>query len=263
MSVSIIIPTLNEETYLGETLTTLQTHQPHEIIIVDGGSRDATCAIARAFIESRRELSTESTPDLSVCVRGTEAISDIEAIGIGIKSTDFQILHSPPGRARQMNLGAAHATGDILLFLHADCQLECGALEAAEHCLRAEEVVAGCFMMQVRNSRWIYGLIDACATARVRITGLIYGDQGLFLRRDLFQSLGGFPNLRFMEDVFFSRILHRRGRMVVSAKRIYISARRWQKNGVIHQTLRNWLLTALASAGVNPDQLVRFYPEAR
>lgn len=224
MSVSVIIPTLNEAGCLPETLASLRRLRPHEIIVVDGGSQDATCENAA--------------------------------------SAD-KVIRTSPGRARQMNLGASHATGHILLFLHADCHLEDGALGAAERCLQSNAVVAGCFAMQVNESSWIYRWIDGCATARVRLTGFIYGDQGLFLRRDSFQSLGGFPHLRFMEDVFFSRTLRRQGRIVVSPKRIYVSARRWQRFGVIRQTLRNWLLTGLAAAGIHPDRLARYYSETR
>ena len=224
MSVSVIIPTLNEASCLAETLASLREQQPREIIVVDGGSQDATCEIA-------------GTADL--------------------------IFHSSPGRARQMNIGAAHARGDILLFLHADCQLETGALDAAENSLRPRNVVAGCFTMQVRAAGPLYRLIDACATARVRLTGLVYGDQGLFLNRHKFLQLGGFPELRLMEDVYFSRLLRRQGRVVVTPKRIFVSPRRWQQSGLMRQTLRNWTLTGLVAGGVHPDRLARYYPAAR
>jgi len=224
MSVSVIIPTLNEASCLAETLASLRRQLPHQIIVVDGGSQDSTCQLAQ--------------------------------------SADL-LLHSPPGRARQMNFGAAHATGDVLVFLHADCQLESGALEAAEKCLRKPEVVAGCFHMHVDALSGLYRWIDAWASARVRITGLIYGDQGLFLRRADFHRLGGFQNIRLMEDVFFSRALRNEGRIAVLPKRIYVSARRWKKAGVIRQTLRNWALTGLAIGGIHPDRLAAFYPETR
>jgi len=224
MSVSIIIPTLNEASCLAATLISLREQHAHEIIVVDGGSQDATCEIAGA--------------------------ADL-------------IFHSPPGRARQMNLGAAHSTGDTLLFLHADCQLETGALEAAENCLSSRKVVAGCFTMQVRASGLLYRWIDAWASARVRLTGMIYGDQGLFLSRHNFLRLGGFPELRLMEDVFFSRMLNCQGRVVVAPKRIFVSPRRWQQTGLIRQTLRNWTLTGLAAGGVHPDRLAALYPSVR
>jgi rSAM/selenodomain-associated transferase 2 len=173
------------------------------------------------------------------------------------------LLLGPRGRAAQMNLGAAHATGDVLLFLHADCALEAGALESAQGCLARRGVAAGCFRLRVTSARRVYRLIDACATARVRLTGLVYGDQGLFVSRRLFERVGGFPALRLMEDVFISLRLRRLGRVVVAPKRIYASARRWQKQGVVRQTLRNWALTALAAGGVHPDRLARFYPAVR
>jgi GT2 family glycosyltransferase len=149
-----------------------------------------------------------------------------------------------------------------LLFLHADCTLEDGALEEAERRLRGQ-VAAGCFAMTVRAAGPLYRAIDACATARVRLTGLVYGDQGLCLRRGLFDRLGGFPPLRFMEDVFFSRELRRHGRVVVLRHRVYVSPRRWQHAGLVRQTLRNWTLTALAAGGVHPDRLAGFYPAVR
>jgi len=193
MSVSIILPTLNEESCLGESLRLLRAQRPHEILVADGGSTDGTCDIA--------------------------IVAD-------------RLLQGERGRAAQMNLGAAHATGDVLLFLHADCRLAPGALEAAERCLR-RGAAAGCFRMRVDAAGAVYRMIDFCATARVRLTGLIYGDQGLFVRRDLFEKIGGFPHLQLMEDVFISK------------------------------TLRNWTLTALAAGGVSPDRLAAFYPAVR
>ena len=224
VSVSVIIPVLNEEGSIADTLRLLRPLRPHEVIVVDGGSTDATCRRA--------------------------ADADL-------------LLRGPRGRAAQMNLGAAHATGDVLLFLHGDCGLEAGALEEAEHCLGGRNVVAGCFQMRVRAHGLLYRTIDTCATARVRLTGFVYGDQGLFLRREVFRRLGGFPEVRFMEDVLFSRELRRAGRIVVARKRVFVSPRRWQKVGVVRQTLRNWTLTALAAGGVHPDRLAEFYPHVR
>jgi rSAM/selenodomain-associated transferase 2 len=202
----------------------LRAERPLEIIVADGGSTDATCALA--------------------------AEADL-------------LLHGPRGRAAQMNRGAAAARGDVLLFLHADCSLEAGALQAAERCLRRPGTAAGCFQMTVQLPGWIFRSIDTCATARVRLTGLIYGDQGLFVSRRLFEMVGGFPPLRFMEDVLISKALRRQGRMVVAPRHIFVSPRRWQKVGPLRQTLRNWTLTALAAGGIHPDSLARFYPVVR
>jgi hypothetical protein len=97
----------------------------------------------------------------------------------------------------------------------------------------------------------------------VRLTGLVYGDQGLFVERRRFARCGGFPPLRLMEDVFLSKTLRRQGRMVVAPRRIFVSPRRWRRQGVVRQTLRNWALTALAAGGVHPDRLAAFYPAVR
>jgi rSAM/selenodomain-associated transferase 2 len=224
MSVSVIIPTLNEAACLAQTLRSVRAEKPREILVVDGGSSDATCELARAA---------------------------------------DRVLHGPRGRAAQMNHGAAHAAGDVLLFLHADCTLEPGALRAAEECLGHRGVAAGCFRMTVTAAAPAYRLLDACATARVRWTGLIYGDQGLFVQRRLFERIGGFPPLSLMEDLFFSRKLRRQGRIVVAPRRIFVSPRRWQQQGLVRQTLRNWGLTALAAAGVSPNRLAALYPTVR
>jgi hypothetical protein len=117
--------------------------------------------------------------------------------------------------------------------------------------------------MQVEAPGLLYRSIDAAATARVRFTGLVYGDQGLFLRRDRFRHVGGFPQLRLMEDVFISKELRRFGRIVVAPKRIFVSPRRWRNQGIIRQTLRNWTLTAFAAGGVHPDRLAAYYPQVR
>jgi rSAM/selenodomain-associated transferase 2 len=224
MTVSVIIPALNEQSCLAHTLHLLRDHRPHQIIVVDGGSTDATCEMAR-------------TADL--------------------------VLSGPRGRSAQMNHGAKHATGAVLLFLHADCSLEAGALVATEHCLRQGRVVAGCFRMEVQASGSAFRMIDAAATARVRLTGLIYGDQGLFVTRRCFEQVGGFPEMRLMEDVFLSLKLRKLGKLAVAPRRIFVSPRRWRQQGVVRQTLRNWTLTALAAAGVHPDRLAAYYPVVR
>src|SRR5205807_8992975 len=122
-----------------------------------------------------------------------------------------------------------------------------GSVAEAEHCLRPRGVAAGCFRMTVPARGILYRLIEASAGARVRLTGLVYGDQGLFVRRRLFEHLGGFPRLFLMEDLFFSRQLRRHGRVVVAPQRIFVSPRRWQQAGLIRQSVRNWTLTALAA----------------
>src|SRR5262249_35781461 len=143
------------------------------------------------------------------------------------------------------------------------CALEAGALGAAARCLARRGVAGGCFRMRVAAPGMLYRMIDAAATARVRLTGLGYGDQGLFVRRALFEEGGGFPPVGLIEDAGIGGGLRARGRMVVAPARVFVSPRRWQRVGVVRQTLRNWALTALAGAGVHPDRLARFYPAVR
>lgn len=220
--ISVVVPTLNEVSCLAGTLAALRRLGECQIVVVDGGSDDGTVALASAA---------------------------------------DAVLAGPRGRAAQMNHGAAHADGDVLLFLHADCRPEPGALESLRRVLRRH--VAGCFSMRVEAAGLAYRAIDEAATARVRLTGLAYGDQGLYLRRETFERVGGFPPLRFMEDVFISRRLRRLGRLGVSPRRVSVSDRRWRKVGVVRQTLTNWTLTALAMAGVGPDRLAGHYPVVR
>jgi len=218
--ISVIIPTLNEAACIAQLIRDVRTQQPAEIIVVDCGSIDNTAELA--------------------------ADADV-------------VLHTARGRARQMNAGADRARSDILLFLHADCTLEQGALQQAVRILANSTILAGCFTMKVQAEGWMYRSIEASASARVRLTGIAYGDQGLFMRRVDFERLGGFPPLRFMEDLFFSRTLRRVGRVIVGSRKIYVSPRRWQRAGVVRQTLRNWWLTGLAAGGVHPDRLADRY----
>src|SRR5262249_3410492 len=201
MRVSVIIPTLQEADTIADSVRAARALGAAEIIVVDGGSTDETRTAA-------------SAPDL--------------------------VLTAPRGRATQMNAGGRAARGDALLFLHADCRLDPGALECAAGLLSRRSVIAGCFRMRVAAKGLLYRSLDAAATARVRLTGLAYGDQGLFIRRADFERLGGFPEVPFLEDVLFSKILHRAGRIVVARARIHVSPRRWQRVGLIRQTFRNW-----------------------
>lgn len=221
---SIIIPTLNEAAGIAQTVAALRRHDPLEIIVVDGGSSDGTCAAAG----------------------GADAV-----------------LTAPPGRGSQMNVGAAQARGDDLMFLHADCLLGPGALAAAQRALNRRGIVAGCFSMHVQAEGFLFRCIDGCANARVRWTGIAYGDQGLFMRRGDFSRLGGFPDVPFLEDVLISRRLRRLGRLVILPQRIFVSPRRWRKAGLVRQTLRNWSLVLRALLGVPPARLILEYPPVR
>lgn len=224
MTVSVIIPTFHEQSQIADTIANIRSLGESEIIVVDGRSQDDTLHQARCA---------------------------------------DRVLSSQPGRARQMNLGATHASGDVYVFLHADCRLEMGALQRVRKVLTCPDIVAGCFSMCVQKSGTAYRMIDAWAGFRARVLGSMYGDQGLFLRKRTFEALGGFPKVPFLEDVLISQMLCNLGRIVVIPERIYVSPRRWEKTGIIRQTIRNWTLVALARCGVSPQRLAKHYPNIR
>jgi rSAM/selenodomain-associated transferase 2 len=225
VTISVIIPTLNEAPCLPVTLSRLRQEASAEIVVSDGGSHDATLAIAQRFA---------------------------------------RVVQSPRGRAVQQNRGAAAASGEVLLFLHADCWLEPGWVPLVQRAARRPGFAAGCFRMRIEGDRRLYRLIEWGGGLRVRWLGLPYGDQGIFLRRDTFQMLGGFPAVPFMEDVMLMRRVRRLGRVDLVPYPIHVSPRRWERTGPIIQTLRNWTLTTVAVwGGVHPDRLTRFYPAVR
>jgi hypothetical protein len=266
MAVSVIIPTLNEAACIQETIRSLRRQGADEIIVVDGGSTDGTHELAR-----EADAMLISPPGRALQMHAGALDSPLPRTrGRGVAGEGVEVAEalapspqplSPEYRGE--GLLRRLQTSDSLLFLHADCTLEDGALAAIERCLRQPRVIAGCFSLRVQQSGWLYRAIDWCATARVKLTGFVYGDQGLFMRRTDYLRLGGFPPLSFMEDVMFSKTLRRHGRIVVLPHKILVSPRRWQKTGILRQTLRNWTLTALAASGIHPDRLAKFYPGVR
>lgn len=219
---SIIIPTLNEAEQLPETLRAIGADggQSLEVIVVDGGSRDATLAIAQQH---------------------------------GCKT-----LLSKPGRARQMNAGAAIATGENLLFLHADTLLPSGYQAAIDECLTAGHI-AGAFRLGIAASspglRWVvWG-----ANARSRYRQFPYGDQGIFLRSQEFFRLGGYRDLSLMEDFELVGRLRRCGRVGLLAQSVTTSDRRWQRRGVLKTTLINQLCIAAYRLGCSTTTIAKLY----
>ena len=164
----------------------------------------------------------------------------------------------PPGRGRQMNAGAAVATGRWLLFLHADTRLD----ERWRDVLREAEsrrTVGGAFRFVLDSPRAVARLIERGVAWRTRWLGLPYGDQGLFVRRDAFEALGGYRRYPLMEDIDLIRRLRRRGTLHLSAVPVRTSARRWESDGWLRRSLRNLTLTLLYFAGVPPRRLARRY----
>ncbi|MFO0902307.1 MAG: TIGR04283 family arsenosugar biosynthesis glycosyltransferase [Pirellulales bacterium] len=218
---SIIIPTLNEERSLASTLAPLAAVENVELIVADGGSRDATVDIAARF-------------GARVIVAGAR------------------------GRGRQMNAGAALARGETLLFLHADTRLPDG-FRATLDSLLTPSVAAGAFPLRIDDARRPYRWLERAINWRSRVRQLPYGDQALFLRSETFFQLNGFAPWPLMEDYDLSRRLRRLGRIRIADQPVVTSARRWQKRGLIRTTLLNQGLVAAFRLGVSPQRLARWY----
>lgn len=226
MKISVIIPTYNEQANINAAIQSAQDAGADEILVVDGGSTDDTLTIA--------------------------------------SSLHVVTLESDPGRATQQNAGAAVCSGDALLFLHADCRLHREAIQQIRNALQQHErCVGGCFRQAINHSRFRYRVLELGNHWRVKLLKWIYGDQGLFVRRSVFDDLNGFPEIEFLEDLYFVKALKRRGRLMVLQAPLTVSARRWQKTGVLVQTARNWALITAAHLGASPNWLARFYPSAR
>lgn len=221
-SVSIIIPALNEASRISQAVITAKRTAATEVIVVDGGSRDDTVTMA------------------------------VDA--------GAEVVVSRPGRAHQQNAGAERARADVLLFQHADCQLPADAVEQINEAFESPKVGYGAFRQQIDQPGWMYRWLDHGNAARVRLLGLAYGDQGIFVKRELFQTVGGFPSEPLMEDVVLMRRLHAKGRPALLTGPIRVSARRWQTRGIVRQTARNWCLLLAFYAGVSPTRLARYYP---
>ena len=167
---------------------------------------------------------------------------------------------SGPGRGCQLNRGAEAASGEVLVFLHADTALPRNALGRIGEALRDDALAGGAFDLAIDSPRPIFRLIERAASRRSRITRIPYGDQAIFLRRACFRALGGFRELPVMEDVDFMRRLRSSGgRIAILPERVVTSARRWEKEGVLYTTLRNWVLVALFTLGADAKRLARWY----
>lgn len=219
MSISVVIPTLDEEGEVGAAIASVYS-EAAEVLVVDGGSRDAT-----------RD----------------------EAAAAGARV----ITTAPPGRGAQLDHGARQAEGDWLLFLHADTRLEAG-WAAALRALRPE-VAGGAFRFAVASPRLAFRWMEAGVRARCALLRLPYGDQGLFARREAYAASGGFPPIPLMEDVAFVRRLRRVGPLAFPAARAFTSARRWERGGVAFTTFTNLRLLSLYALGRSPERLAREY----
>lgn len=224
-TVSVIIPVLNEENYLPTTIAIAQAAAAAgdrvELMIVDGGSTDRTIEIAQA---------------------------------LGVR-----VLQASGGRAAQMNRGAAAATGNLLLFLHGDTSLPPGFDRQIRDTLAQPGVVAGAFELKIGATLPGVQLVEWGVQQRSRWLQMPYGDQGIFLRAETFQQIGGFPELPIMEDFELMRQLKRLGRVAIVPNAVVTSGRRWQQLGVLQTTLLNQAVILGYLLGVSLDRLERWY----
>ena len=218
---SIIIPCLNESAIVRKRLVALQGLRlaGHELILVDGGSDDGTRELAGPLVD--------------------------------------RLIDSPPGRARQMNGGARAARGEILWFLHLDSRLPPGA---------AQRVIDsaggggwGRFDVRLSGRHILFRLIERLMNLRSCISGIATGDQGIFVHRELFFALDGFPDIPLMEDIALSRRLKRRQRPVCLRPPLVTSSRRWERHGILRTVLLMWYLRLAYFLGASPDYLARQY----
>jgi len=225
--ISIIIPVLNEAKGITQTLSALQPLRAkgHEVIVVDGGSDDATAPLS-------------------------QALSD-------------QVISASRGRARQMNAGAGVARGDVFLFLHADTQLPNEADTRITERLERDRKDWGHFDVTLSGNHPLLPLIGCLMNWRTRLTGIATGDQATFVRRDLFEKVGGFPEIELMEDIALSKILKGHGPPLSLKDSVKTSSRRWEKNGILRTVFLMWRLRLLYFLGLSPERLARIYEGQR
>lgn len=223
MTLSIIVPVLNEAAGIATTLQALAPLRARgcEVIVVDGGSSDNTVALATPLAD--------------------------------------QLLVAGAGRARQMNAGAAAASKEILCFLHADTRLPEGADGLIRDGLARSRRSWGRFDVRIEGSHPLLRVVAALMNWRSRLTGIATGDQAMFVTRSLFEAAGRFPEIALMEDIALSRLLKRYGSPLCVAHRLSTSGRRWEKHGVLRTVLLMWRLRLAYRLGADPDQLAARY----
>jgi rSAM/selenodomain-associated transferase 2 len=222
---SFIIPVLNEASLINSTIRHLrEISQQHdiEIIVVDGDPEATT-------------------------------LSHI---------TEQQIikLKSPKGRGKQMNKGASVAGGDVFLFLHSDTELPVEALSLISSLIEETACGGGAFDLGIKSERLVFRLIEQMVSLRSKITNIPYGDQAIFMKRDVFETLGGYRDIPLMEDVEFMRRMKRSGyKICIIPEKVKTSPRRWESEGVLFCTLRNWTIMTLYLLGLSPEKLAKYY----
>ena len=224
-AISVLVPVLDEEHEVVAGLTRMRALGPAEIVVADGGSTDRTVELARPLAD--------------------------------------RVVVARRGRGAQLNVAARAASHDLLMFVHVDTELPPDAFDAARAALARPGVVGGAFQVAIRDPRRRYRVIEWGANLRARVTRLQWGDQAVFTSRAVFAELDGFPEDAILEDVAFARRLARRGRVALLPQQVRNSPRRWELEGLVYATVRNWVITLLYAAGVPAARLARWYPAVR
>ena len=221
--ISIIVPVLNEADVIETILRQLQGCRScgHEVIVVDGGSTDATAHIALPLVD--------------------------------------RIIHAPTGRACQMQAGADRACGELLWFLHADTRIPGNACHAILDALTPVKQCWGYFEVQFPERNRLLGLIAWMMNRRTRLTKIATGDQGIFVTRSLFRQVAGFRQIPLMEDIALSRSLKRHSQPACITMKLITSSRRWRRDGILRTILLLWSLRVAYFLGTSPATLAKYY----
>lgn len=232
MTIAVIIPVLNEQESLPRLLPKVLSMDFHEIVVVDGGSQDRTVETIQPFL-------APTSPG-----------------GVGL-------ISSARGRAVQMNAGASNTHADILVFLHADTDLPKTAVQSICQAMADVSCVGGRFDVRFPVDKGWAWIISRMMNLRSRWSGICTGDQTIFVRRSIFQRLGGFADMPLMEDIEFTGRLKQTGRVVALRETVTTSFRRWERGGPLRTILRMWTLRLLYWMGWHPKTLRQFYDEIR
>lgn len=232
-TVAIVVPLFNEVERVPGLLKMLAGVNVDEVVLVDGGSQDGTLDLLDHSLHA------------------------------SLQQSGFRWLQSKKGRASQMNAGASVCQSETVLFLHADTEIDAVAIASARDAMADSEVIGGRFDLKLSGMHPMFRLIEQMINLRSRFTKISTGDQAMFVRRDIFEKLGGFSDQPLMEDVEFSKRLKQQGRVTCLRETVTTSSRRWEQAGMFRTILLMWKLRFLYWAGVSPKRLANSYRDAR
>jgi rSAM/selenodomain-associated transferase 2 len=234
-TVAVILPVFNEAQRLEHNLSELLANHPFdEVIVVDGGSTDTSVEI--------------------VCKLMSAETSGVQPVPC--------LIQAPRARARQMHAGAHAAGADVLLFLHADATLPPDAVDRIRNAVLGG-YLCGRFDVRLSGRHFLFRAIERLMNWRSRVSGIVTGDQGLFVRRDVYRMLGGFAPIDLMEDIEFSSRLKWVGKPACLRSPVIASTRRWEERGILRTVLSMWTLRFLYRLGISPTRLARWYYSGR